>query len=243
MPLVAALCVAGAVGVGSIEHYSHQVPAPVIAQQIAQNSLALSGADVDGAATTQAIADIKAGFNSPLVAPLTNQAKQEITNGERKFYSIPVLNAPTDPFRPGDRVRVDFNGGLYGIYDLDKSPYTLVIPLKRGDSFTLTCLSVAQGKAALTIEVATNLNPIVSHPLSPGQSQSWNVAHGNRGDNYAWYEEEAEKGNATAEYGLGHMYQYGIGVPQDLSQAVKWYRQAAAQGYPDAQNQLDRLGH
>ena len=241
--MVAALCVAGAVVVGSVEHYSHQAPAPVFAQQFAQDSLALSGADVDGAATTQAIADIKAGVNSPLVAPLTNQAKQEIVIGERKFYRIPVLNASTDPFRPGDRVRVDFNGGLYGIFDLGRNPYTLIIPLKRGDSFTLTCLSVAQGKDALTVEVATDLSPVVSHPLSPGQSQSWSVAHGNEGDDYVWYEEEAEKGNATAEYGLGHMYQYGIGVPQDLSQAVKWYRQAAAQGYPDAQNQLNRLGH
>jgi len=245
VPWVAALCLAVVLGVGSVEYYSHQAPnlAPVAAQEIAQNSIILSGADVDEAATTQAIADTKADVNRPLVAPLTNQVKQEILSGERKFYCIPILNAPTNTFRPGDRVRIDFNNGLYGIYDLGKNPYTLIIPLKRGDSFTLTCLSVGQGKTALTVEVATDLSPVVSRPLSPGQSQSWSVTRGNEGNNYLWYEEEAEKGNATAEYGLGHMYQYGIGVPQELSQAVKWYRQAAAQGYADAKTQLSRLGY
>jgi TPR repeat protein len=35
--------------------------------------------------------------------------------------------------------------------------------------------------------------------------------------------------------------EYGIGVPQDLSQAVKWYRQAAAKDYADAQIQKKRV--
>lgn len=243
IPSVIILGVAGAAG--SLEFYSHEalIPPPLVAQQTAPNDLTLSGADGNEVATAQAIREIKAGTQSPLLAPFTEEVKQEILNGERQFYCIPVLNTPADAFRPGDRVRVDFNGGLYGIYDLGKDPYTLLIPLKRGDHFTLTCLSVAPGKAFLTLEIATDLSPVVSRPLGPGQSQSWSVTHGDEGTNYAWYEEEAGKGNATAQYGLGHMYQYGIGVPQDLSQAVKWYRQAASQGYADARTQLSRLGY
>lgn len=34
----------------------------------------------------------------------------------------------------------------------------------------------------------------------------------------------AEQGDATAQYNLGHMYHLGEGVPQDYTEAAKWYR-------------------
>ncbi|MDE5880873.1 MAG: caspase family protein, partial [Muribaculaceae bacterium] len=37
---------------------------------------------------------------------------------------------------------------------------------------------------------------------------------------------------------LGYMYDKGFGVPQDYSEAVKWYRKAAEQGYPIPQCSL-----
>ena len=37
------------------------------------------------------------------------------------------------------------------------------------------------------------------------------------------------------------MYHLGTGVPQDFTEAVKWYRLAAAQGNADAQYNLGRL--
>jgi TPR repeat protein len=45
----------------------------------------------------------------------------------------------------------------------------------------------------------------------------------------------AEKGDAKAQYSLGHMYYYGQGVLQDYTEAVRWYREAADQG--DAKGQ------
>jgi hypothetical protein len=45
----------------------------------------------------------------------------------------------------------------------------------------------------------------------------------------------AERGDAKAQYGLGHMYYHGQGVPQDYAEAVRWYRRAADQG--DAKSQ------
>ena len=51
----------------------------------------------------------------------------------------------------------------------------------------------------------------------------------------------AEHGNATAQFKLGFMYRYGIGVAQDYEQAVFWFRKAAAQGDAGAQNNLGRL--
>ncbi|MGE0119620.1 MAG: SPOR domain-containing protein [Dongiaceae bacterium] len=49
----------------------------------------------------------------------------------------------------------------------------------------------------------------------------------------------AKTGDARAQLGLGALYESGQGVPApDLAQAVAWYRAAAAQGLPAAQNNL-----
>ena len=44
----------------------------------------------------------------------------------------------------------------------------------------------------------------------------------------------AEQGDATAQVNLGVRYANGRGVPQDDTEAVRWYRLAADQGYASA---------
>ena len=51
----------------------------------------------------------------------------------------------------------------------------------------------------------------------------------------------AEKGNARAQNNFGIMYKEGKGVPQDHTEAIKWYRLSAEQGYADAQHNLELL--
>ena len=48
----------------------------------------------------------------------------------------------------------------------------------------------------------------------------------------------AEQGHRDAQFNLGNMYSYGLGVPQDYKEAVKWYRLSAEQGYAIAQYNL-----
>ena len=48
----------------------------------------------------------------------------------------------------------------------------------------------------------------------------------------------AEQGHAKAQYNLGLMYDNGEGVPENDSEAVKWYRLAAEQGIATAQYNL-----
>ncbi len=49
----------------------------------------------------------------------------------------------------------------------------------------------------------------------------------------------AEEGDAAAQYSLAKLYEKGGGpIERDLTQAVKWYEMAAAQGLPAAQNNL-----
>lgn len=49
------------------------------------------------------------------------------------------------------------------------------------------------------------------------------------------YHTLAERGNAAAQAYLGHLYQFGIGVPKSIETAVTLYRQAANSGQAEAQ--------
>lgn len=49
---------------------------------------------------------------------------------------------------------------------------------------------------------------------------------------------QAEKGNAEAQFNLGLLYDRGLDVPKDKSEALRWYRLAATQGDTFAQNAL-----
>ena len=63
----------------------------------------------------------------------------------------------------------------------------------------------------------------------------------NRGDYKAAFEiwkPLAEKGNSTAQFNLGLMYDKGDGVRQNFPKAVRWYRLAAKQGNVSAQFNL-----
>lgn len=51
----------------------------------------------------------------------------------------------------------------------------------------------------------------------------------------------AEKGDAIAQYNLAIMYTKGQGLPQDYTEAAKWYQKAADQGNSDAQFLLGYL--
>ena len=48
----------------------------------------------------------------------------------------------------------------------------------------------------------------------------------------------ASRGNAEAQYNLGLIFDHGLGVPEDDSKAVRWYRLAAEQGNGRAMSQM-----
>jgi TPR repeat protein len=57
----------------------------------------------------------------------------------------------------------------------------------------------------------------------------------------AVFEQQAARGDAAAQCGLGMMYALGQGAPQDNAQAALWYRKAAEQRYAKAQDYLGYL--
>lgn len=53
----------------------------------------------------------------------------------------------------------------------------------------------------------------------------------------------AEQGNRDAQFGVGYMYDKGLGTPADPAEAASWYRKAAEQGHHEAQYDLAVLYH
>lgn len=43
-----------------------------------------------------------------------------------------------------------------------------------------------------------------------------------------WLQQAAKQHNGDAEFGIGKMYQHGLGVPQDDQKAAEWFARAAA---------------
>lgn len=52
---------------------------------------------------------------------------------------------------------------------------------------------------------------------------------------FYWYKKAAEQGDAEAQYQVAHMYEFGKGIKQDFSKAVRWGLKAARQKHKKAQ--------
>ncbi len=60
-------------------------------------------------------------------------------------------------------------------------------------------------------------------------------------DNLKQFATRAEQGDAKAQWMLGMMYYHGVGVPENYTEAAKWYRKATEQRDASAQSQLGRM--
>lgn len=57
-----------------------------------------------------------------------------------------------------------------------------------------------------------------------------------------WYTRAGDGGNAAAQYAVAQAYEKGrLGADKNRSQALEWYRKAAAQDYGDAHNKVREL--
>ncbi|MEM7123557.1 MAG: trypsin-like peptidase domain-containing protein [Pseudomonadota bacterium] len=83
---------------------------------------------------------------------------------------------------------------------------------------------------------------ILAAPASADIDSGWDAF--DRGDYETAYQEwigYASKGDAAAQSYIGYLYEFGLGVQQDYTQAADWYRRAAEQGDAYAQGNLGYL--
>ena len=57
----------------------------------------------------------------------------------------------------------------------------------------------------------------------------------------SWYRKAAEQGDAEAQFLLGECYRDGKGVPQDLTEAKRWFQTAANTGHQGAITALAQM--
>jgi TPR repeat protein len=62
-------------------------------------------------------------------------------------------------------------------------------------------------------------------------------------DKIAQLQREAREGDPDAQYELAYLYENGLGVPKDETRALDLYQQAADQGHPAAQANLDAMSN
>ncbi|NCF81154.1 MAG: sel1 repeat family protein [Proteobacteria bacterium] len=86
--------------------------------------------------------------------------------------------------------------------------------------------------------LASTLSGTVAIASQPGTSRLEAIPTAQPVSEPAEIRQLADQGQATAQYDLGVMYEYGRGVPQDDAAAVTWYRKAAMQGVDAAQYRL-----
>ncbi|SFE87978.1 double zinc ribbon domain-containing protein [Succiniclasticum ruminis] len=61
---------------------------------------------------------------------------------------------------------------------------------------------------------------------------------GNLESAFQWYRKAAEQGDIEAQYHVGYMYDYGVGIGKNHKEAVVWYKKAAELGHAQAQCNL-----
>ncbi|MBR5886538.1 MAG: sel1 repeat family protein, partial [Alistipes sp.] len=91
------------------------------------------------------------------------------------------------------------------------------------------------------------ITPIkVDASLTSDQLNDKGVEHHNKKEYSAafqYYLKAVEKGNMYSQYNLGLLFQYGLGVTADTTEAVKWYRKSSNQGYEEAKKKIKELGY
>jgi len=90
--------------------------------------------------------------------------------------------------------------------------------------------SPATPAPSISISQTTTNAPAKTEPIQKPEKSA--------DDEFQDLKQKAERGDAKAQVELGDYYHFGTGMPEDLQEAVKWYRKAAEQGYVGGQVDL-----
>jgi TPR repeat protein len=96
---------------------------------------------------------------------------------------------------------------------------------------------------ATAIVLTTAISLVACTEKSEDSSPTETVVSTITEDKIAQLQREAQEGDSDAQYELAYLYENGLGVPKDETRALDLYRQAADQGHPAAQANLDAISN
>ena len=82
--------------------------------------------------------------------------------------------------------------------------------------------------------VQTNIGTLYCNALNNTENFNFTEA-------MKWFRKAADQGDAEAQYSIGRLYDYGLGVQQDFTKAMRWYLLAASQNHAGAQYSIGML--
>jgi TPR repeat protein len=100
--------------------------------------------------------------------------------------------------------------------------------------------SIAQAGAWLN-KAKDKMQPVATLLLNAISSTRNNVIDKPHSILLSWYLEQSIAGNGEAMLGLGHMFENGWGIPQDIEVAKRWYAKARSAGTKGAAKRLRQI--
>ena len=82
------------------------------------------------------------------------------------------------------------------------------------------------------------LTMVIAVFVFSANAASCNVEKDDESENFSRCLDLAIKGDVNAQFEIAYKYNYGVGGPQDVNQAFKWYKKSAEQEHYLAQNIL-----
>ena len=96
---------------------------------------------------------------------------------------------------------------------------------------------------AMSIVITTAISLVACTEKAEDGTQTETVVSTVTEDKIAQLQREAREGDPDAQYELAYLYENGLGVPKDETKALELYQQAADQGHPAAQANLDAMSN
>ena len=98
-------------------------------------------------------------------------------------------------------------------------------------------LSLALSLSSALLLTSASIQPIFAADFAAGvtayHAEDFQTA-------YQEWKPLADEGDNAAQYNLGILYQFGLGVEQDVTQAVSWYTKSSEAGFADASLHMGR---
>ena len=101
--------------------------------------------------------------------------------------------------------------------------------------------SLCQQKNRIAIVVTMAIALVACTEKAADSNQAEKAVSTVTEDKIAQLQREAQEGDPDAQYELAYHYENGLGVPKNEAKALELYQQAADQGHPAAQDNLEAM--
>lgn len=113
--------------------------------------------------------------NPPASAPQSALTPQGMAAVRSDGYSMFQMQLIDDCAEDGDVVQISVDGVPVSFLSLSHAGATLEIPLKKGESHTITVTATRDGGGGVTLGLRTSIGDVISRNMQVGESETWTI--------------------------------------------------------------------